>query len=75
MRPLIFDPNDLQSIKALISEHNKFPDVLFGEDCHGNFISIHISAENITTKTLQENKWTRVKVYWPDGTQEELYEK
>lgn len=75
MRQLVFNPDDLQSVKDLISEYTKFPEILFGEDQQGNFITTQINAENITIKTLQKNQRTRVNVYWLDGTREEFYEK
>lgn len=74
MERLKFDPSDEAGITRLISEHEKYPDMFFGEDESGCVVSIEVTADKVTTRTSQSNGWTRVNVYWLDGTREETYE-
>jgi len=44
-----------------------------GENSDGEKVIVSIDEESAEIKTLQDNGWIRVNVYYPDGTEEELY--
>lgn len=59
----------------LMANSEKYDTVIMGENQDGEFIMTEIYPDRIKTETLQKNGWTRSKVYWKDGTIEEIYSK
>ena len=44
-----------------------------GENEDGEKVIVSIDEESAEVKTLQDNGWIRINIYYPDGTEEELY--
>lgn len=69
-----FDPHDLKGMNALMDDHEKYPEMLFGENEHGEKVTISINADNIYTTTEQKNGYLRVNIYYRNGGVEETFE-
>lgn len=41
----------------------------------GENVIVSVSSDNVSVRTLQNNGWARLNVYWLDGTVEESYER
>lgn len=67
------DPTDHKGLVALMEEYGEDGELAFGENQEGEFVTMTIEADRITTETMQKNGWLRRNVYWKDGTREELY--
>ena len=46
-----------------------------GENEDGEKVIVSIDEESAEIQTLQDNHWIRVNIYYPDGTEEELYKR
>ena len=46
-----------------------------GRNSNNQNCIISIDEEAASIRTLQDNRWSRINIYWKDGTEEELYEK
>lgn len=44
-----------------------------GVNIDDEYVMLTIDEESATVSTLQENGWIRVNIFYPDGTEEELY--
>lgn len=62
----------LDSYKALKKQFG-YCEGLVGTNEDGETVIVTIDKENATVQTIQKNGWTRVNVYWKDGTIEESY--
>ena len=50
-----------------------FIEAKVGENEDGEKVIVSIDEESAEIKTLQDNGWIRINIYYPDGTEEELY--
>lgn len=46
-----------------------------GVNSDGENVIVTIDEESASVITVQENGWLRQNIYYPDGTEEELYTK
>ena len=74
MDEIIFNPNDYDSLIALMNNHKQYPVMLTGENEDGESIWISVCENFIKTQTFQHNDWIRINYYHRDGTTEEMYE-
>lgn len=44
-----------------------------GVDFDGDYVLVSIDKESATITTPQDNGWNRINIYYPDGSEEELY--
>lgn len=72
---VVLDPNDWESMIALMNRHCEFDSAISAVNTNGEFVSISIYKDKIVSETLQHNNWVRKNVYYRDGTTEELYHK
>ena len=68
------NPRDLHGMRQLMKEHGKSSNAYLGENENGESIEISIFEDNISVRTYQNNGWTRLNVYYEDGSSEELFE-
>lgn len=38
-------------------------------------VILEVHEDNLVTRTLQDNGWSRINIYWKDKTREEFYQK
>ena len=48
---------------------------MVGKDEDNDSVIVSIDKKCATIRTLQDNGWARINVYWKDGTVEEYYQK
>lgn len=70
---MYIDFSNFESLVELMKKANDFPNLIFGENDKGEFITTSISHDKIVTETLQNNDRTRKNIYHIDGTTEEIY--
>lgn len=58
--------------QELVRKHG-FVEGYTGRNEDGLFVIVTIDSESASIRTLQENGWIRENIYYPDGTEEELY--
>ena len=75
MKQIHFDPTDQEAMNKLMDEHGDSKMMYPGTNENGEEVYISIFNEKIVTSTLQSNGWTRKKIYYRDGSREEMYEK
>ena len=71
---IVIDFEDYNQLVALMNRHEEFPCILFGRNSDDESQQISINEDNITVGTLQNNGWTRVNIYWRDGSREETFD-
>ena len=72
---VIDDWYDLDYLIKLMDKYGETTDEdFYGENQHGEFISIAIWPDNIILTTYQDNGWIRKNYYWRDGTIEEIFD-
>ena len=69
-----FNPRDLNRMRKLMKEHGKSSNAFRGENVDGESIEFSIFEDRIAVRTYQSNGWTRLNVYYEDGSSEELFE-
>ena len=71
---ITFDPTNLDGMRTLMRQYGESKLPFFGENEHGESISISVFPDKIVTVTQQSNGHNRKNVYYPDGSSEELFE-
>lgn len=66
--------NDIEFLRGLMNSSDTFKSSLFGKNEDSEDVKVDIGKDNICVTTYQSNHWTMKKVYWYDGTVEELYD-
>ena len=64
----------MTTYQRLVKKHG-YVEGLVGVNEDGEYAMVTIDKECATIATVQDNSWTRINVYYPDGTEEELYRK
>ena len=58
--------------QELVKKHG-FVEGLLGLNSDGQYVIVTIDEKSASVRTLQDNSWIRENIYYPDGTEEELY--
>lgn len=65
----------MTTYNKLLKEHGLIEEPLCGINEDGEKVIVMITDTDATVRTIQSNGWHRINIYYPDGTEEELYEK
>lgn len=68
-----FDPEDINKIKWLVENSDKFDMPLSGVNDDGETTLVEVTDEFVLVTTFQKNGWSRKNYYYPDGYVEETY--
>jgi len=71
---LRFDPSDLAGMKQLMDKFSESVTIFSGENEAGETVYISICHSRIVVRTLQENHWIRLNVYYRDGSCDETFD-
>lgn len=74
-KKLEFNPNDLDQIKWLVENEEKFDMPLSGVNEEGESTLTCITDEYVVVETFQSNGWIRKNYYYTDGYCEEMFER
>ncbi len=69
-----FDFCDLDLMVSLMDDYQKYDSTLFGTNENGEHVNIGIYKDRIAVRTYQKNGWTRLNVYYRDGSSEEVFD-
>lgn len=68
------DPNDWDSMLALMEKADEFLSSYMGTNNEGELIQIKVSHDNISVDMYQQDGHIRRNIYYKDHTSEELFE-
>ena len=74
MEQINFNPYDWDGMIQLMKKHGDSKSSFLGENTDGETIEVGIFKDRISVRTYQNNGWTRLNVYYEDGSREELFE-
>jgi len=59
----------------LKQKYGLIPDTQVGVNENGESVIVSIDEECACVTTMQNNRWSRTNIYYPDGWEEEYYSK
>lgn len=69
------DFQTLSKMVELMNDTGKHKNLLVCKNQDGENVIIKVNSDIICTETFQKNGWCRKKLYYSDGSTEEIYER